>query len=277
MVKPCVGFGFTFLKLRRNLTPYMFSLTGKTAFVTGASRGIGAACAHVLARAGARLVLCARRSAPLENLVSTLTDNPAVYHFTCDVRDPDEVAAGLSALPSDFAEIDILVNNAGLSRNLTGVHDHGIDDIDDMVDTNVKGLLYVTRAVVPGMVRRNRGHVVNIGSTAGHDVYAGGGVYCATKHAVGAITRGLKIDLHGTAVRVTTVDPGLVETDFSLVRFRGDSERAAAVYADTRPLVPEDVAEAVLWCLTRPERVNIAEVIMTSVDQSSATLVHRRK
>lgn len=255
----------------------MGRISNKTALVTGASRGIGAACASALAAAGARLVLCSRRPEPLSELVDRLRDtyDSEIHSFTCDVRDPADIERTFGAIPSDFTEIDILVNNAGLSRNLTGVHNQTLLDIDEMVDTNVKGLLYVTRQVVPGMLERGRGHVINIGSTAGHEVYPGGTVYCATKHAVGAITRGLKIDLHGTPIRVTTVDPGLCETDFSLVRFRGDADRAARVYANTRPLVANDVAEAVIWCLERPERVNIAEVIMTSVDQSSATLVHR--
>jgi len=212
-------------------------------------------------------------------LADTLLDDGAagVYPFVCDVRDQAAVSESLSALPNEFADIDVLINNAGLARSLTGVHEQDPGDFDEMIDTNVKGLLYVTRAVAPGMVERARGHIVNIGSTAGHEVYAGGTVYCASKHAVGAITRGLKIDLHGTPIRVTTVDPGMVETDFSLVRFRGDAERSAGVYADTRPLRAEDVADAVMWCLTRVDRVNIAEVIMTSTDQSSATLVHRTK
>lgn len=212
-------------------------------------------------------------------LADTLSDHGAVgvYPFVCDVRDQAAVSDSLSALPKEFADIDVLINNAGLARSLAGVHEQDPVDFDEMIDTNVKGLLYVTRAVVPGMVERARGHIVNIGSTAGHEVYAGGTVYCASKHAVGAITRGLKVDLHGTPIRVTTVDPGMVETDFSLVRFRGDTERAAGVYADTRPLIAEDIADAVMWCLTRAERVNIAEIIMTSTDQSSATLVHRTK
>ena len=253
------------------------SFRDKTAFVTGASRGIGAACARAFAERGVRLVLCARRAEPLELLVESLRKDfgADIHAFTCDVRDAAAVDQHVADLPASFADIDILVNNAGLARNLVGAHEMPLEDIDDMVDTNVKGLLYVTRAVVPGMVDRGTGHVVNIGSTAGHEVYPGGTVYCGTKHAVGAITRGLKIDLHGTPIRVSTVDPGLTETDFSIVRFRGDEERAARVYADTRPLVAEDVAEAVLWCLSRPARVNIAEVIMTTVDQSSATLVHR--
>ena len=253
------------------------TLRERTALITGASRGIGAACAEALARAGVRLVLCSRGPESLTNLAESLRTNLAadVFAFTCDVRNAEAVERSISEIPDSFSSVDILINNAGLARSFAALHEQPVEDFEEMVDTNVKGLLYVTRAVVPGMVERGRGHVVNIGSTAGHEVYPNGAVYCATKHAVAAITRGLKLDLHGTPIRVTTVDPGMVETDFSLVRFRGDSERAAKVYANTRPLVAGDVAEAVLWCLSRPDRVNIAEIIMTSVDQSSATLVHR--
>lgn len=262
-------------------------LLGSTALITGASRGIGAACASALARAGANLVLCSRNPESLaesaESLRNELGTNELgtnalgtnVLSLAFDVRDADAVKQSFSNIPAPFAEIDILINNAGLARSMSPIHEQPVEDFDEMVDTNVKGLLYVTRAIVPGMVERGRGHIVNIGSTSGHDVYPGGSVYCATKHAVGALTRGFKMDLHGTPIRVSTVDPGMVETDFSLVRFRGDRERAARVYADTRPLTAEDVAEAVLWCLSRPPRVNIAEIIMTSVDQSSATLIHR--
>lgn len=255
----------------------MAQVSGRTALITGASRGIGAACADLLAAAGARLILCSRRQDLLTNFAESLRDKhgAVVYSFTCDVTDSAEVERTFARIPADFSNVDILINNAGLARNLTSTHSMPVEDIDDMVDTNVKGLLYVTGQIVPGMVERGRGHVVNVGSTAGHEVYAGGTVYCATKHAVAALTRGMKMDLHGTPIRVTTVDPGMVETDFSIVRFRGDEERAARVYADTRPLKAADVAEAVLWCLERPARVNIAEVILSSVDQSSATLIHR--
>lgn len=255
----------------------MFSLKGKTALITGASAGIGAAIARRFAEAGARLVLVARREDRLKQTVANLTKDfgADVYSVALDVRDRTAVAAFFDGMPEPFSDIDILVNNAGLARSMDPVYAMSVSDIDDMVDTNVKALLTFTSHVVPGMIARNRGHVVNIGSTAGHDVYKGGVAYCATKHAVNVITRGLKIELHGTPVRVTTVDPGMVETEFSLVRFHGDESKASPVYADTRPLVADDVADAVLYCTTRPERVNIAEMILTSVDQSSATLIHR--
>ena len=196
------------------------------------------------------------------------------------MRDAEAVDAAFASLPDEWKDahgpaVDVLVNNAGLSRALDPVYANEVRHIDDMVDTNVKGLLYVTRAVVPAMVARNSGHVVNVGSTAGHDTYPGGTVYAATKHAVGAITRGLKKDLHGTAVRVSTVDPGVVETDFSLVRFEGDADRADAVYATTEPLRPSDVADAILWTATRPPHVNVAELILTPTAQSSVTMLQR--
>ncbi len=250
----------------------------RTVLVTGASAGIGAACARAFAGAGARLLLAARRAERLEALAAELRDAHGTESrlLELDVRDAEAVASTLGALAPEWAEVDVLVNNAGLGRGLAKAHEGSPADWDEMVDTNVKGLLYVTRAVVPGMVARGRGHVVNIGSVAGHEVYPGGAVYCATKHAVGAITKGLRMDLLGTGVRVSTVDPGMVETEFSLVRFQGDQERADRVYAGMTPLVADDIADAVLWCATRPPHVNIDEIIVKPTDQASATLVNRK-
>jgi serine 3-dehydrogenase len=246
-----------------------------TVLITGASAGIGAACARAFAAQGARLVLAARRVERLRELAAEL-EGTEVHLVELDVRDSAAVAATLGALPAAWAEIDVLVNNAGLGRGVEKVQEGTTEGWDEMVDTNVKGLLYVTRAVTPSMVARGRGHVVNIGSVAGHEVYPGGAVYCATKHAVGAITRGMRMDLLGTGVRVTTVDPGMVETEFSVVRFHGDEERAKKVYANMTPLTPDDVADAVVWAATRPARVNIDEIILKPTDQASVTLVHRR-
>jgi serine 3-dehydrogenase len=192
-----------------------------------------------------------------------------------DVRDREAVFAAIGGLPAEWAEIDVLVNNAGLGRGTDKLHAGDPDGWDEMVDTNVKGLLYVTRAVSPGMVQRGRGHVINLGSVAGHEVYPGGAVYCSTKHAVGAITRGLRMDLLGTGVRVSTVDPGMVETEFSVVRFGGDAERAASVYRGMTPLTAGDIADTIVWVATRPAHVNIDEIIIKPTDQASATLVHR--
>ena len=249
-----------------------------TVLITGASAGIGAACARAFAREGARLVLAARRTERLEALAAELrAEHGTECHLIAlDVRDGAAVAATLGGLPAEWAQVDVLVNNAGLGRGLEKLQQGSPVDWDEMIDTNVKGLLYATGALLPGMVERGRGHVVNIGSVAGHEVYPGGAVYCATKHAVGAITKGLRMDLLGTGVRVSTVDPGMVETEFSVVRFKGDEERARRVYADMNPLTPDDIADAVLWCATRPPHVNIDEIIVKPTDQASASLVHRR-
>lgn len=254
----------------------MQPLDNRLALVTGASSGIGKACAAAFAGAGARVLLAARRMDRLRSLADSLRSEGADVHaLDLDVRDSAAVEAAIDSLPAEWSEIDILINNAGLSRALDTAFGNRVADIDAMVDTNVKGLLYVTRAVVPGMVARGRGHVCNIGSVAGREVYQGGTVYCATKHAVLAITKGLKMDLHTTGVRVSSVDPGLVETEFSSVRFDGDDERAVKVYRGMTPLTAEDVADAVLYCVSRPDHVNISEIIMMPTDQSSSTMVNR--
>src|SRR3979490_920771 len=210
----------------------MATFHGQNVFITGASSGIGRATAIAFAREGARLLLCARNLAPLEELRESLADagSPAVHIFPLDVQKRSEVEAAIAGLPADWKDIDVLVNNAGLSRGLAKLNEDDPQNWEEMIDTNIKGLLYVTRSVVPGMVARSRGHVINLGSTAAYITYANGAVYCATKAAEKSISEGLKIDLMGTAVRVTSVDPGMVETDFSKVRFRGDEERAAKVY-----------------------------------------------
>ena len=254
----------------------MTSFNG-TVLITGASSGIGEAAARSFAAAGARLVLAARRTERLERLAAELAEKHGTssHHVALDVRDAGVVTRILEDLPAEWAEIDVLVNNAGLSRGLEKLHEGSIQDWDEMVDTNVKGLLYVTRAIVPSMVARGRGHVINLGSIAGHEVYPGGAVYCATKFAVAAITRGLRIDLLGTNVRVTSIDPGMVETEFSLVRFHGDSTRAARVYDRVQALTAEDVADAILYAATRPAHVNVDEVLLMATAQASTTLVHR--
>jgi 3-hydroxy acid dehydrogenase/malonic semialdehyde reductase len=248
-----------------------------TVLITGASAGIGEACAHAFAAAGARLVLAARRADRLESLARTLRERHGsdVHRLALDVRDAGVVAHVLSSLPAEWSAIDVLVNNAGLGRGLDPLHEGDAREWDEMIDTNVKGLLYVTRAVLPGMLERGRGHVINLGSIAGHEVYPGGAVYCASKHAVRALTQGLRMDLLGTPIRVSSVDPGMVETEFSVVRFRGDVERARNVYRGMQPLTAADVADAVLWCATRPPHVNIDEIVLKPTAQASALLVHR--
>ncbi len=192
------------------------------------------------------------------------------------MQDRAEVDRALGGLPPEWAEVDILVNNAGLSRGLVKVYDDDPRDWDEMIDTNVRGLLAVTRAVVPGMIARGRGHVINLGSIAGHMTYPNGAVYCATKAAEKAISEGLKLDLMGTPVRVTSVDPGMVETEFSEVRFRGDTGRAAKVYENVTPLTAEDVADAILWAATRPAHVNIHTIVLTTIDQGNPYMLNRR-
>jgi len=253
------------------------TLAGRIACITGASSGIGAACAEALAREGCNLLLSARRKERVDTLASRLGEQHGVRTMSArlDVRSLEAVERYAAGLPPEWTEIDILVNNAGLSRGLSKLHEGLVQDWEEMIDTNIKGLLYMTRTLLPGMVRRNRGHIINIGSIAGHDVYPQGNVYCATKHAVDAITKGLKMDLLGTEVRVSTVDPGMVETEFSEVRFHGDRERAAQVYARTQPLTATDIAEVVVFCAARPPHVNISEVIVMPTAQGSVHHVHR--
>jgi NADP-dependent 3-hydroxy acid dehydrogenase YdfG len=253
------------------------SLNGKIVFITGASSGIGAATALAFAPHGVRLLLAARRAGKLAEVASRAKERGAVavHSIDLDVRDYRAVQGSIDDLPPEWAEIDILVNNAGLSRGLDKLYMGRIEDWEEMIDTNVKGLLYVSRAVVPGMVVRGRGHVVNLGSTAGDIPYPNGAVYCGSKAAVRLINDGLREDLLGTPVRVTSIDPGMVETDFSLVRFRGDAEQAAKVYKGVTPLTPEDVADAIVWAVKRPAHVNIARVVLTSVHQANSLLFHR--
>jgi 3-hydroxy acid dehydrogenase / malonic semialdehyde reductase len=259
----------------------MLSLKNKIIFITGASSGIGAACAKIFAATGAKLILAARRIDRLQELANKLTENDyispeSIYLIQLDVRDRPVVESAISNLPKEWSSIDILINNAGLSRGLDKLHEGEFQDWEEMIDTNIKGLLYLTRYILPGMVERNCGHVVNIGSIAGHQTYPKGNVYCGTKAAVKAISEGLKQDLLGTPIRVTSIDPGMVETEFSEVRFHGDGDRAKKVYQGLTPLTAADVADAILFSVTRSPHVNINEIIMMPVDQASATLNYRR-
>ena len=256
----------------------MGKLNSKIAFITGASSGIGEATARAFAAEGTRLLLAARRKERLDALAPELLQAGAagVHSIQLDVRNREQVESAIAGLPPDWQAIVILVNNAGLSRGLDKLQEGDPDDWDEMIDTNVKGLLYVTRAVVPGMIERGSGHVVNLGSTAGEITYPKGAVYCASKAAERAINDGLRQDVLGTPIRVTSVDPGMVETAFSEVRFRGDTARAAKVYEGVAPLTPADVADTILWAVTRPAHVNIARIALTTIDQANSLLFNRK-
>ena len=248
----------------------------KTAFITGASGGFGAACARHFADRGWRLVLTARRAERLAALREEL--GASVHIIALDVRDREAVAAAVAGLPPEFAAVDLLINNAGLALGLEPAHRCSLDDWETMIDTNIKGLTYCTRALLPGMVERNRGHVVNIGSVAGSWPYPGGNVYGGTKAFVAQFSRNLRADLLGTKVRVTNIEPGMAESEFSIVRFTGDSERAAEVYRGTEPLMPADIAELVYFVNALPERINVNSLeVMPTCQAWGPLAVHRGK
>ena len=242
----------------------------KTAFITGATSGFGAACARRFAENGWRLILCGRRLDRLDTLRDQLAAMVPVHAFPLDVRDETAVNTAVAALSDGFGAVDLLINNAGLALGLEPAHRCDMQDWQTMIDTNIKGLLYCTRALLPGMVERNRGHIVNIGSVAGNYPYPGGNVYGGTKAFVKQFSRNLRADLLGTRVRVTNVEPGMAESEFSLVRFKGDDGKAAQVYQNVQPLQPEDVADTVFWAATRPEHVNINSVELMPVCQAFA-------
>lgn len=244
-----------------------------TALITGATSGIGLATAQLLAQHNYRIILCGRRQERLDSISTSLSCDTLTLNF--DVRDRAAVKERLSSLPDDWKKIDVLVNNAGNAHGLSKIQDGDIDDWDAMIDINVKGLLYVSRAILPGMVERNSGYVINIGSIAGKEVYPNGNVYCASKHAVDAINQGMRIDTNGTNVRVSAINPGLVETEFSEVRFKGDKERAASVYSDIDALQAEDIADIILFMITRPAHVNIADLLVLPQAQAASTIVDR--
>ena len=256
----------------------MYSLKGKVVFITGASSGIGMACARMFAGAGARLLLGARRRDRLEALAREIEKEHQgnVLSLKMDVTRFEELEKTLSGLPREWREVEVLINNAGLSLKLDNLQDGDVRDWDNMIDTNVKGLLYVTKLVLPGMVERNRGHVINIGSIAGLGAYPGGNVYCASKAAVGMLSQGMRMDLFGKGVRVTNIDPGMVKTEFSLVRLKGNKELADKVYEGVDYLTAEEIAEVILFCATRPPHVNIGELVITPTDQVSFSMVNRK-
>jgi 3-hydroxy acid dehydrogenase / malonic semialdehyde reductase len=255
----------------------MQDLKGKCVFITGASSGIGEACARQFAALGAKLLLCARRTERLSELARTIAKEHqvAIHYFTCDVRDRVQVTDAFKALPTPWQQVDILVNNAGLALEAQKLQDGDPTDWEQMLDTNVKGLLYVTKAVLPGMLERNSGHIINIGSVAGVEVYPGGAVYCASKFAVRALSDGIKTDVHGSNIRVSEVQPGMVETEFSNVRFKGNAQRADKVYQGFQPLTADDIADTIVYCATRPAHVDVRRLWVMPTAQTSATLCHR--
>ena len=257
----------------------MSQLKDKTVFITGASSGIGKACAELFAKEKANLILTARRIDRVKNLANRLEKKNKINTkcIKLDVRNYEQVEEAISSLKSTWKKIDFLINNAGLSRGLDKIYEGKKEDWDEMIDTNIKGLAFVTRHVVQLMVKRKKGHIINIGSTAGHEVYPGGNIYAATKFAVNALSQSTRLDVLDKGIKVTSIDPGMVETEFSLVRFRGNKERAKNVYIGLKPLTPIDIAEAVLFCSTRPNHVNINQVILTPLAQASSTQVYRKE
>ncbi|HEX8562347.1 MAG TPA: SDR family oxidoreductase [Flavobacterium sp.] len=247
----------------------------KTVLITGATSGIGRATARTFAKNNYKVILCGRREDRLAELQDELSQQTDVYTLIFDVRHKEEVQTSIESLPANFAEIDILINNAGNAHGLDPVQDGNLDDWDAMVDINVKGLLYVSRVVIPKMIERRKGHIINIGSTAAKEVYPNGNVYCATKHAVDAISQGMRMDLNPYGIRVGAVHPGMVSTEFSNVRFKGDAERAANVYKGFEPLQPEDIADVIHFVVSRPYHINIADLIVMPTAQASSTLVNR--
>lgn len=246
----------------------------KTALITGATSGIGRATAHEFAKHGIRLILCGRRQDRLNTIQSALSKQTDVITLNFDVRDKIEVFDAIASLPKSFKQIDILINNAGNAHGLDPIQDGKLDDWDAMMDINVKGLLYVSKAVIPQMTERKSGHIINIGSSAGKEVYPKGNVYCASKHAVIAITDGMRIDLNPFGIKVSAINPGLVETEFSQVRFKGDTA-ANSVYKGYKALQPEDIADIIYFAITRPQHVNIADLLVFPTAQANSVTVKK--
>ena len=246
----------------------------KTAFITGASSGIGEATAIALAKEGFQLVLCGRRQQKLTDLQEFLK-HTKTHQLLFDVRDKQEVKNAINSLPEEFKKIDVLINNAGNAHGLDYFQDGNLEDWDAMIDINVKGLMYVSKEIIPQMIAREEGQIINIGSTAGKEVYPKGNVYCASKHAVDAINQGMRLDLNGTGVKVGAINSGLVETEFSKVRFKGDEERATKVYEGFKALQAKDIADVICFVVTRPSHVNIADLTVMCTAQASSTLVDK--
>ena len=247
----------------------------KTALITGATSGIGKATAQILAQNNYNIILCGRRQNRLDELEKELSEFTQVYSLQFDVSDKNTVFEKINSLPEAFSKIDVLINNAGNAHGLEPIQDGNVSDWENMIDINLKGLLYVSKAIIPGMIDQKSGHIINIGSTAAKQVYPNGNVYCATKHAVDAINKGMKMDLNPYGIRVGAIHPGLVETEFSEVRFKGNTEKAADVYKGFTPLKPEDIADIIHFVISRPYHVNISDLVVMCTAQGSATLIQR--
>ncbi|CAN5636016.1 SDR family NAD(P)-dependent oxidoreductase [soil metagenome] len=257
----------------------MKNLKNKTVLITGGTSGIGLSCAHTFAEAGCNIIITGRREDRLEKISKELASK---YRIQCaaikmDVRDFENVKQGIDSITPKQKKIDILINNAGLSRGINKIQDGLLEDWNEMIDTNVKGILHVSKCVIPLMLENKTGHIINIGSIAGQEVYPGGNIYSASKFAVDGITKSMRVDLLETPIKVSTVDPGLVKTEFSIVRFHGDEEKAEAPYKGIEPLSPEDVADAVLYIATRKDNVNIAQIVMFPKAQAGTTFINRGK
>lgn len=261
--------------MNTNKSPLWEEKNGKTALITGATSGIGRATAHEFAKHGINLILCGRRQERLDVLEHALERLTDVVTLNFDVRDKIKVKKAMDSIPDKFKQIDILINNAGNAHGLDPIQQGRLDDWDAMMDINVKGLLYVSKAVIPGMTDRQSGHIVNIGSSAGKEVYPKGNVYCASKHAVLAITEGMRIDLNPFGIKVSSVNPGLVETEFSKVRFKGDP-KADSVYKGFKALQAEDIAEIIYFTISRPPHVNIADLLVFPTAQANSTIVKKK-
>ena len=247
----------------------------KTVLITGATSGIGKATARIFAKNSYKVVICGRREDRLVELQEELSEQTEVYALLFDVSDKKSVFQAIESLPGNFADIDILINNAGNAHGLDPIQNGAVEDWDAMIDINVKGLLYVSKAIIPKMVARGKGHIINIGSTAAKEVYPNGNVYCASKHAVDALSQGMRMDLNPYGIRVGAIHPGMVETEFSQVRFKGDADRAANVYKGFAPLQPEDIADIIHFVVSRPHHINIADLMVMCTAQASSTIVKR--
>ncbi len=252
---------------------------GKKVLITGASNGIGRACAERFAKEGAELILCGRNSQRLQKVIDSITKTcyTKILPLVFDITDAQAVEQSLTSLPPEWQDIDILINNAGMALGYDKLFAGNLQEWDKVIDTNIKGVVYMTRFVAANMVKRQQGHIINVGSISSRQTYSGGSVYCATKFAVRGLTDTLRMDLHGTSVRVSLIDPGLVQTDFFDVRLQGDKSKIEALFAGMTPLQPEDVADSVVYCATRPAHVCIQEITVMPTDQTAGSMIYRRK